>query len=171
MNDYMWIVAKIKNKEIGLLKNSFKNLLGSIPEFYMPKISIEKIVKNKILKFDNFILGDYIFIKHKNFENIDVMSSIRYLKGLDYILPFVKSSQEEISSFILKCKDNENELGYLTQNFFNLIINEKFNFNSGPFVKFIGEILELQKNRIRVLVGNYTVSINSKKSDCILKTI
>ena len=99
------------------------------------------------------------------------MSSIRYLKGLDYILPFVKSSQEEISSFILKCKDNENELGYLTQNFFNLIINEKFNFNSGPFVKFIGEILELQKNRIRVLVGNYTVSINSKKSDCILKTI
>ena len=68
----------------------------------MPKISIEKIVKNKILKFDNSILGDYIFIKHKNFENIDVMSSIRYLKGLDYILPFVKSSQEEISSFILK---------------------------------------------------------------------
>ena len=105
-------------------------MIGSIPEFYMPKISIEKIVKNKILKFDNFILGDYIFIKHKNFENIDVMSNIRYLKGLDYILPFVKSSQGNIL-FYIKCKDNENELGYLTQNFFNLIINEKFNFNSG----------------------------------------
>ena len=63
----MWIVAKIKTKEIGLLKNSFKNQLGSTPEFYSPKISLERTIKNKIFKSDNFILDNYIFIKHEKF--------------------------------------------------------------------------------------------------------
>ncbi len=159
----MWIVAKIKTKEIGLLKNSFKNQLGSTPEFYSPKISLERTIKNKIFKSDNFILDNYVFIKHDKFKNNAVIASLKYLKGLDYILPFLRSSQKEISDFITKCKNNENKFGYLTQNFFNLIVNKKFNFNSGPFVKFICEILELQKNKIKVLVRNYTVCIESKK--------
>ena len=33
------------------------------------------------------------------------------------ILPFSESSQYEITNFIKKCKENENRLGYLSQNF------------------------------------------------------
>ncbi len=159
----MWIVAKIKKNEYAVLKDSFKNLLGSVPEFYSPKILIEKIVKNRIYKLDKLLLGNYIFIKHEKFLDLKLMSSLKYLKGVEYILPFLNSSQREILNFISKCKNNEDSLGYLSQNFFNLEINKKYNFNSGPFVKFVAEILEQQKNRIKVLVCNYTVCINSKK--------
>lgn len=167
----MWIVVKIKKNEIAILKESFKNILGCIPEFYSPKITVEKVMKNKIYKIDRSILGDYIFIKHEKFMDLKILSSLKFMKGLDYVLPFITTSQKEISNFIKNCKLNEDKFGYLTQNFFKLIINKKFKFNSGPFVKFIGKILELQKNRITALVGNYTVCINSKKNNCILKTI
>ena len=167
----MWIVAKVKKNEISLLKNSLKNTLGSFPEFYSPKIIIEKVIKNKIYKLDKLILGNYIFIKHDKFVNLKILSSLRFAKGLDYVLPFINSSQNDISKFIKNCKLNENKFGYLTQSFFELIINKKYKFSTGPFVEFIGEILELQKNRITTLVGNYTVCINSKKNNCILKTI
>ena len=159
----MWIIAKIKKNESAVLKDSFKNLLGSVPDFYTPKILIEKIVKNRIYKLDKLLLGNYIFIKHEKFVDLKMKSSLNYLKGVEYILPFLNSSQKEILNFILKCKNNEDKFGYLSQNFFNLEINKKYNFNSGPFVKFVAEILEKQKNKIKVLVCNYTVCINSKK--------
>ena len=46
----MWIVAKIKNKEFNILRNSLKEKLGTVPEVYGPKILIDKFIKNKLHK-------------------------------------------------------------------------------------------------------------------------
>ena len=80
------------------------------------------------------------------------------------ILPFFNGSQGEIVNFIKKCKENENKFGFLTQNFFELVSNKKIEFNSGPFSKFVGKLVKVQKNKITVLVENYIVSIKSKET-------
>ena len=160
----MWIVAKIKNKEFNTLRHSLKVKLGSVPEVYGPKILIDKLIKNRLYKKKKFILENYIFLKHDKFINRGVLSSIQNLKGMDMVLPFFESSQNEIINFIKKCKENENKFGFLTQNFFDLVSNKKIEFNSGPFSKFVGELIRVQKNKITVLVKNYLISINSKET-------
>ncbi len=160
----MWIVAKIKPKETNILINSIKEKLGSNPELYSPKILIEKPVKNKIYSKKKFILDRYVFLKHEKFLDKKILSSLKFIRGLDYILPFFESSQKEIFTFINKCKANENKLGYLSQSFFEIVLNKKLEFNSGPFANFIGEVIEIQRNKIKLLVKNYTVSINSGKA-------
>ena len=105
-----------------------------------------------------------MFLKHEKFTDKKIVSSLKYSKGLQYILPFFENSQKEILAFINKCKTNENKLGYLSQSFFELVLNKKLEFNTGPFAKFVGEVIEIQKNKIKVLVKNYTVSISSEKA-------
>ena len=160
----MWIVAQIKHNESSILIESFKEKLGSSPELYSPKILIEKITKNKISSKKKFILDNYVFLKHEKFIDKKIVSSLKYSKGLHYILPFFENSQKEILSFISKCKTNENKLGYLSQSFFELVLNKKLELNTGPFAKFVGEVIEIQKNKIKLLVKNYTVSISSEKA-------
>ena len=167
----MWIIIKIKKlKEKSILKKSLIDFLGSDLELYSPKIFVEKNDKNKIIKKDFFILGNYLLVKHKKFVNESMISRIKYLRGLDYILPGFKNSQIEIEKFIDRCKTHEDGSGYLMQEFFKFVLGEKLRFNSGPFTNFISEIVRIQKNKIKVLVGNYTLSIN-KKSNCLLTTI
>ena len=158
----MWIVAKINNKEFNTFKKALISNLGIIPEIYGPKILTEKIIKNKIHRKKEFILNNYIFLKHNKFLDKKILNSLNYLRGLNMILPFSESSQYEITNFIKKCKENENRLGYLSQNFFDLILNKHVKFNSGPFSKFIGKLIEIQKNKIKVLVKNCLITLNTK---------
>ena len=158
----MWIVAKINNKEFNTFKKALISNLGIIPEIYGPKILTEKIIKNKIHRKKEFILNNYIFLKHNKFLDKKILNSLNYLRGLNMILPFSESSQYEITNFIKKCKENENRLGYLSQNFFDLILNKHVKFNSGPFSKFIGKLIEIQKNKIKVLVKNCLITVNTK---------
>ena len=69
-------------------------------------------------------------------------------------------SQEEIKEFINKCKDAENNKGYLTQNFFELCINTKYKFISGPFADTIFKIIGIQKNKMNILLGDIKTTIN-----------
>tara|TARA_B100000965_G_C19545734_1_gene737726 strand:- start:656 stop:1147 length:492 start_codon:yes stop_codon:yes gene_type:complete len=160
----MWIIAKIKNKEFYFLKNALNNKLGSEAELYGPKILVDKLVKNKFQKKKKFILENYIFLKHEKFLDKSILNSIRYLKGIELILPFFNSSQKEIINFVKKCKENENKFGYLTQEFFTLVENKKIEFSSGPFLRFVGELIDIQKKKIKVLVKNHIVSFNSEKT-------
>ena len=43
----MWIVAKIKKKELHLFKNELMKKLGSEVKFYNPKVQYQKYIKNK----------------------------------------------------------------------------------------------------------------------------
>jgi len=160
----MWIVAKINRKEFNILKYSLKTRLGSIPEIYVTKIQVNKFIKNKLCKKEIFILENYVFLKHEKFNNNSFLSSLKNLKGLNMILPFFDSSQSEIKFFIKRCKDNENKFGFLKQSFFDLFSKKKIEFSSGPFSKFVGKLINIEKNKITVLVKNYLVSIKSNET-------
>ena len=121
------------------------------------------MIKGKLLnKESKFLLGNYFFIKNNKFENPAILENLKYLKGLHSIIPFAISSQKEIIDFIDKCKKNENKSGFISQSFFNLILNKKIKFYSGPLTSFICELIEVEKNKIKVLVNNYMVTVNSK---------
>lgn len=160
----MWVIVKIKNKEFNTFKHSLKERLGSLPEIYGPKIQIDKFIKNKLHKKSIFILESYIFLRHEKFFNKSILTTLKNLKGLEMILPFFDSSQNEINSFIKRCKDNENKFGFLKQSFFDLVLKKKIEFSSGPFSKFIGKLINIEKNKITVLVKNYFVSIKSNET-------
>ena len=83
--------------------------------------------------------------------------------GTDYYNLADGYTQAEINDFIKKCKDSENANGYLTENFFELNTNKSYKFSSGPFVEKIFKIIDLQKNKINILLGNIKTTINRKK--------
>ena len=80
-----------------------------------------------------------------------------------YFLNGFGQSQEEIEKFIKKCKESENTKGYLSQSFFQLCKNSNYQFTSGPFSEKIFKIINLQKNKINILLGNIKTTIENKE--------
>ena len=72
-------------------------------------------------------------------------------------------SQKDIEKFIIKCKGSENQEGFLSRNFFDLELNKKYKFSSGPFSDRIFQIINLQRNRIKILMGNIKTTIKKKE--------
>ena len=91
------------------------------------------------------------------------LNSLRFIKGLEYFLKGYETSQIEILQFINYCKGFENEKGFLKQTFFKKQITNKGKFISGPFSNMIFEILEKQKNKLKILVGNIVTTISDNK--------
>ena len=58
----------------------------------------------------------------------------------------------------------ENKDGYLTQAFFKSIIVKKAQFVSGPFTNMMFEIIEKQKNKIKILVGNVVTTMLDERN-------
>ena len=75
-----------------------------------------------------------------------------------------EAAQTEIIKFINYCKTFENENGYIKQTFFKTTIIKKGKFISGPFANMIFEILEKQKNKLKILVGNIVTTISDNKN-------
>ena len=143
----MWLVAKIKKSELSLFKAELVKKISSEVKFYSPKIQYQKFIKNKINKYDKFVLENYIFCYHETFNQAKIISNIRFLKGLEYFLAGHCENQKEIISFINYCKSFEDRKGYLSQAFFKDIVNRKAQFITGPFANMIFEIIEKQKNK------------------------
>mgnify|MGYP006104822561 CR=1 FL=1 len=158
----MWIVAKIKKKNLNIFKKSLFKKLGDDIIFYNPKIEYHKYFGDKAKRFERYILENYIFCYHDKFKETSSVNNIKFLKGLDYFLEGYNQNQEEIKTFIENCKIFENDKGYLTQSFFKTIISKKAKFISGPFTNMIFEILEKQKNKLKILVGNIVTTIPNK---------
>ena len=108
-------------------------------------------------------MGNYLFCFHKSFENQQTINKLKFVKGLKYFLGGFIQSQDEIKKFIKKCKDFENKEGYLSENFFELYINSRYKFSSGPFVEMIFKIIDLQKNKINILLGNMKTTIKKNE--------
>ena len=156
----MWTVIKFDDKKIEFLKKDFKRKLGEDIKIYIPKFTIQKYRNNiKIIKEYN-LLGDYLFCFHKKFEDSRIKKTLRFSRGLKYFLTGSTDSQSEISEFIKRCKESEDKSGYITKSFFELYINSNYEFISGPFGSKIFEIINLQKNKIDILLGNIKVKIN-----------
>ena len=159
----MWTIIKFDKKNIEFLKKGIKEKLGKDFIIYSPKLSIQRYKKGKLKKQEINLLGDYLFCFHKDFSNPQMINKLQFVKGLKYFLSGFTQSQEEIKKFIEKCKNSENQEGYLSQNFFKLSVNAKYKFASGPFAEMIFKIIDLQKNKINILLGNMKTTIKKKE--------
>tara|TARA_B100001996_G_scaffold206653_1_gene158405 strand:- start:1044 stop:1541 length:498 start_codon:yes stop_codon:yes gene_type:complete len=158
----MWIVIKFDKKNFNNLKRDFREKLGEGLRFYFPRFLVQKYKKNKLINKECSLLGDYLFCYHKNFNNPTVLNNIKFSRGLKYFLKNFIKSQNEISNFIDECKSMENKNGYLSQNFLSIEKDRKYRFISGPFTNTIFKIINLQKEKINILLGNVKTVINKK---------
>ena len=160
----MWTVAKFKKKELNIFKEEMIEKFGQEIIFYCPKIEHKKHFKNNIKKFERLLLENYIFCYHTKFTTFSTINELRFLKGLEYFLSGYKQSQNEIIKFINNCKSFENKEGYLTSAFFKNILSKKAQFISGPFTSMMFEIIERQKNKLKILLGNIVTTISDKNN-------
>ena len=156
----MWIVAKIKPKEVNCFRKNMIEKSGENIQFYCPKIEYQQYFKKKIKKTEKLALGYYIFCYHKNFKNSVFLNNLQFIKGLEYFLNGHHQNQNEMIEFINYCKSSENSTGYLTQAFFKTITTKKAKFISGPFANMMFEIIRKQKNKLKIIVGNVVTTIS-----------
>ncbi len=160
----MWAIIKYKKNCLSLLKKDLVDKLGTEPIFYNPKLKLCRYVKSKIKSKEHFLLGDYIFCFNKKFKNKSTLNIIKYSKGLKYFLTEFFSSQNEIEKFIKKCKENEDENGYIKQTFFDYSGHQDYELISGPFSNLMINILEEKKLIVKGLVGKYRISVSKKEN-------
>lgn len=159
----MWTILKFKKNQFAFLKKDFKQKLGDDVVMYSPKLLIDKFKKNKLINLEFDLLGDYIFCYHKKFENPSTINEIRFSRGLNYFLEGFISSQAEIKKFVENCKGLENDKGYINQNIYEIFKDKKYKFSSGPFANQIFKIMNLQKDKISISIGNLKTVIDKEK--------
>jgi len=89
---------------------------------------------------------------------------------LEYFLTGCRQNQKEIKDFVNRCKENENSEGFLTQDFFQILKSKEAKFFTGPFTNMIFKIIENQKNRLKILLGNVETTIN-KNSGYLFRSV
>ena len=158
----MWTIIKFEKKKLSSLKSDLEKKLGTNCKFYVPKLLFKRYIKNKWAKKEFNLLGDYLFCFNEKFIDSKVIKTINYARGLKYVLQGFNQSQNEIEEFIEKCKTSEDSEGYISEQFYDLKINSNYKFFSGPFTNSIFKIIQLQKNKIKILMGNFKTTINKK---------
>ena len=116
-----------------------------------------------MLKKEIDIMGDYLFCFHEDFKNNMVLERLKFCKGIKYFVQGYKETQNEIVDFIKKCKNYETEQGYISNDFLELLENTYYKFSSGPFTGKIFKILEINKFKLRIALGNVKTTINKNK--------
>tara|TARA_X000001036_G_C20578684_1_gene765780 strand:- start:176 stop:673 length:498 start_codon:yes stop_codon:yes gene_type:complete len=159
----MWTVLKFDKKALGLLTKGLKEKLGKDLKIYAPKLRIQKYHNNKLINKELSLLGDYMFCFHKDLKYKNTINSLRFVRGLKYFLDDFNRSQKDLEEFIKKCKDSESEEGFISRDFFDLDLKKKYKFASGPFSDKIFQIIDLQRNKIKVLMGNIKTTIKRKE--------
>ena len=97
----MWLVAKIKKREIETFKRDLIKKSGSNTEFYCPKFEYYKYFRKKVKRLEKFALENYIFCYHKNFGDQTFIRKLKFVKGLEYFLNGYYQNQNEIIKFIV----------------------------------------------------------------------
>ena len=158
----MWIIIKFDKKKFEFFKKELRNKLSCDYVLYSPKLQIQKYKNTKLVKKEYNMLGDYVFCYDKKLKNKEILGQLKFVRGLKYILNGFSSGQSEIEEFIKKCKKFENCEGYITQNLFQLQENFEYKFASGPFVDKIFQIIKVQQNKIKILMGDLKTTIKKK---------
>ena len=70
----MWIVAKIKIKNLYTFKKEIREKTDKNIKFYIPKFEYEKYFGNKVKKYEKFILEHYLFCYHENLKIISLLT-------------------------------------------------------------------------------------------------
>ena len=155
----MWIVAKYDKKKANFFLEDLKKKLKDKVVIYNPKVKIEKFYKKKLISKEFNILGDYIFCFNPKFANQKILDNLQFTKGLKYFLSGFYKSQKEIKEFIKKCKKSENENGFISADFFDIELNKKYKFNNGPLLNLIFQVVEIQKTKFKVIMGDKIATI------------
>jgi hypothetical protein len=71
--------------------------------------------------------------------------------------------KSEIEEFISNCKKNEDEKGFIKQSFFGYKLNRNFKFLNGPFYNMIFKIIEVQKNRLKIVLQSKKTTLNKEE--------
>jgi len=159
----MWTVLKFDKKGLALLKEDLEKKLGKDFKIYIPKLRIQKYKNNKLINKELNLLGDYMFCFHESLDCKKTIDSLRFTRGLKYFLEGFAESQKDIEGFIKRCKNSESKEGFLSRNFFDLELHKRYRFSSGPFADKIFQIVNLQRNRIKILMGNIKTTIKKKE--------
>ncbi len=155
----MWTIIRYKKNKYASLIIDLKKKFGPDPILYQLKIMIKN--KNEKSKELN-LLGDYLFFFNEKFKDQRHISSLKYCRGLKSIIEGYNNSQMEIQNFINKCKLNENENGYLSKNIFEIFVNKEYKFFNGPFSNYIFKIINLQKDKLKIQIGNWQAEIDNR---------
>jgi hypothetical protein len=158
----MWIIAKTDNSKINFLLKNLNNKLGSNIKLYIPKIKVQSYKNNKLRDKIVNILGDYIFVNHDSFKNSDFINYVRNIKGLKHVLSGHKESQLEITNFITKCKNLENNDGLMAHDLYDLDLRKKYCFSSGPLTGKLFNIIDFNKKNLNILIGKFKTKLNRK---------
>ena len=158
----MWAVFKIDKKRELFLSEDIKKKLGQNPIFYKPKMLLQNYKKNKLLSKEFSLLGDYVFCFHPKFNCSSSLSLLSFCRGLKYYLVGSISSQKEIVEFINKCKNAEDLNGNITTNFFKIDTKNNYKFKSGPMTDKLFKIINIQRNKLKILLGDLKTTINKK---------
>jgi hypothetical protein len=158
----MWTIIKFENKNFFYLRNNLIEKFKNNITIYKPKIKVVKYLKRKKFVKEINLLGDYLFCYNKEFKDQAILKQASCIKGLKYFVQGYKSSQKEIEQFIAKCKEYEDEKGYLSGNFFDFFEDKEIKLSSGPLAGLIFKILKLHKNKLNFMLGNFRVSANKE---------
>lgn len=156
----MWAILKVDLKNKILMDRDLRKKLGTDLKFYSPKLNIQIFRKNKIVNKCIPLLGDYVFYFHKKFSNSKIATNLRYVKGLKFFIYGHEFYQKEIELFITRCKSLENKKGFISQNFLKLNFNKFYKLKSGILANKIFELVEFQKNKIKILVNGLKIKTN-----------
>ena len=165
----MWTVIKFDPKKLELMKGDIVNKLKGNTEYYIPKIQIQYYSKNKLISKQVNLLGDYMFCYNSSLSENNKINMIKFSRGLKYVLSGYSLLQKDIVKFIDLCKNYENKNGFVSLDFIKLIKNTKYQFISGPFANKIFEVINLQRNKIDILIGKFKTSM--KRKDFLFRPI
>jgi hypothetical protein len=160
----MWVVAKVKYNEVNIFKRELKNKLDNRLIFYNPKIQLENIVNRKVKIYKKNLLENYIFCYHEDFKSKKNINQLQFVKGLIFFLDGYASNQKQIVSFIKYCKSFENNLGFIKSSFFKSILSKRAKFISGPFINMFFDIIEKQKNKLKIVIKNIVTTVPDNKN-------
>ncbi len=159
----MWTIIKFNKKKLEFLKKDLSNKLGKDYEIYIPQLVIQKYNKNKLIKKEFNLLGDYLFCFHKKFIDFREIEKLKFCRGLKYFLNGFIQSQNDIEKFVRVCKKIENKSGYLSENFYQLKLNQMYKFSTGPFAQEIFKIISFERKTINIIMGNLKTTIKRQK--------
>ena len=157
----MWAIMRIDLSKINLLSEDLKKKLGKDFKFYLPKVNIQIYKNNKLKNRSVPLLGDYVFCFHQNFKSTKMINKLKFLKGLKSFITGYHLYQRDIELFIDSCKSLENNKGLISQSFFDLNLNKFYKFKSGILTNKIFELIEFQKNKIKILINGLKIQTNS----------
>ena len=114
-------------------------------------------------EFEKILLEGYLLCYHKDFESNILLAQLKNIKGWEYMLSGNRENQKDIIRFINCCKSFEDSEGYLKTNFFSAFKTKYAEFLSGPFANMMFEIISEQKNKLKILIGTSTATIEKSK--------